>query len=294
MVRDLLARTRTRLRGALVATAGGRWLAALLAALAAAFVVDWLAIARITEDGPGDLPARALLLALLAGLVLWRLWRGPLAELRRRWDDDAVARAVERHHPGLGGRLLSGVQLARELDRADALASPDLARAAIARHGPLLRPAPDGALLQALAAGVAGVQAGGLTAWKASALAYAVAMALGELAGGDPATRPEPLQRAAAWALARLDATLAVDDLAARAGLSPAHFARAFAAAYGLPPMAWINGQRLDRAARLLTGGDLPVAEVGRRCGFAEPSYFCRVFRRAYALTPAGYRATVR
>ncbi|MCK6488843.1 MAG: AraC family transcriptional regulator [Planctomycetes bacterium] len=168
------------------------------------------------------------------------------------------------------------------------------ARAAIARHGPLLRPAPDGALLQALAAGVAGVQAGGLTAWKASALAYAVAMALGELAGGDPATRPEPLQRAAAWALARLDATLAVDDLAARAGLSPAHFARAFAAAYGLPPMAWINGQRLDRAARLLTGGDLPVAEVGRRCGFAEPSYFCRVFRRAYALTPAGYRATVR
>lgn len=190
MVRELLARTRTRLRGALVATAGGRWLAALLAALAAAFVVDWLAIARITEDGPGDLPARALLLALLAGLVLWRLWRGPLAELRRRWDDDAVARAVEAHHPGLGGRLLSGVQLARELDRADALASPDLARAAIARLPALLGAADPArvvdrrALRRALAgAGIALAAVAAAVLWQPGhARAFLRRLALGEAA----------------------------------------------------------------------------------------------------------------
>lgn len=168
------------------------------------------------------------------------------------------------------------------------------AEAAIARRGPVLRPDPDGALVAALLAGVAAVQAGDLTPWRGSALAYQAAMALAELAGAGAGERPEPLARAAAWAGARLGEVLAVDDLARQAGLSPAHFARAFAATYGQPPMAWINARRLERAADLLAHGDLPVAEIGRRCGFAGASYFGRAFRRAFAMTPAAWRATLR
>lgn len=35
---------------------------------------------------------------------------------------------------------------------------------------------------------------------------------------------------------------------------------------------------------------DKTAAEIGRMCGFSSPSYFGKVFRKAYGITPNGYR----
>ena len=81
------------------------------------------------------------------------------------------------------------------------------------------------------------------------------------------------------------------DALAREAGATDRfQLARAFRAAYGTSPHAYLIQIRLLRARRLLAAGMRPAA-VAAECGFADQSHLGRRFRRAYGLTPAAYRA---
>ncbi|MBE7210909.1 MAG: helix-turn-helix domain-containing protein [Gluconacetobacter diazotrophicus] len=82
-----------------------------------------------------------------------------------------------------------------------------------------------------------------------------------------------------------------IDALAARAGLSPRHFSRLFAAEIGTTPAAWVEAARIDAARRLLEDG-LPPKHVAGACGFADPETFRRAFRRRTGVSPAAYRRT--
>jgi AraC-like DNA-binding protein len=81
------------------------------------------------------------------------------------------------------------------------------------------------------------------------------------------------------------------DALAHSAGASDRFtLARAFRAAYGTSPHAYLVQLRLTEARRRLQRGQAP-AVVAADCGFADQSHFGRWFRRAYGLTPAAYRS---
>lgn len=47
---------------------------------------------------------------------------------------------------------------------------------------------------------------------------------------------------------------------------------------------------RVQRSQNMLSGSDLPLAEIARRCGFSSATYFCRFFKRITAQTPDAYR----
>nr|WP_245214230.1 AraC family ligand binding domain-containing protein [Pararoseomonas indoligenes] len=80
------------------------------------------------------------------------------------------------------------------------------------------------------------------------------------------------------------------DALARAAGAADRfQLARAFRAAYGTSPHAYLLQTRLLRARRLLAAGERPAA-VAAECGFADQSHLGRRFRRAYGLTPAAFR----
>jgi AraC-like DNA-binding protein len=66
--------------------------------------------------------------------------------------------------------------------------------------------------------------------------------------------------------------------------------ARAFRAAFGTSPHAYLVQIRLVRARQLLAGKEPPAA-AAVACGFADQSHLGRRFRRAYGVTPAAYRA---
>ena len=84
---------------------------------------------------------------------------------------------------------------------------------------------------------------------------------------------------------------IGADALARAAGAADRfRLARAFRAAYGTSPHAYLVQHRLLRARRLLAGGERPAA-VAAACGFADQSHLGRRFRRAYGITPAAYRA---
>ena len=88
------------------------------------------------------------------------------------------------------------------------------------------------------------------------------------------------LLRAKDLADARYFEPLGVDDLAAAAGLSRAHFSREFRRAFGESPHAYLLTRRLERAAALLRTTDNSVAEICLAVGLQELGSFTTSFKR--------------
>ena len=93
---------------------------------------------------------------------------------------------------------------------------------------------------------------------------------------------------------ARLDGHLSIDALAREAGLSPAHFARAFKESTGRAPHQHLLTLRLERARHLLDERDLSLADVALRTGFADQAHFTRFFKRQFGVTPGAFQRSLR
>ncbi len=136
---------------------------------------------------------------------------------------------------------------------------------------------------------------GGGAALSAAVHAFALAVAgaaLERTARDENAIGAQRARFAPAMALIerRFPAGVPIPLLAHASGMSAVHFRRAFAAAYGVPPLAFIARRRLDQAAALLAGDDRPVAEVAAACGYDDPFYFSRAFRRHHRASPTAFR----
>ena len=81
-----------------------------------------------------------------------------------------------------------------------------------------------------------------------------------------------------------------VEALAREAGLSRTAFITRFAAATGLPPMAYLKAWRL-RAARIsLAEGQQSVAQVGYSVGYDSEEAFGRAFKKEFGIAPGQYQ----
>ncbi len=91
---------------------------------------------------------------------------------------------------------------------------------------------------------------------------------------------------------ARYAEPLTVADLAAAAGLSPAHFSREFRRTYGESPHRYLLTRRLERAAALLRDTDRSVTEICFAVGWTSVGSFTTSFRRVHGMAPLAYRAS--
>src|SRR6266568_4504767 len=104
----------------------------------------------------------------------------------------------------------------------------------------------------------------------------------------------EPLRELQQWITERPAADLSVDSLAARAGLSPRHFARSFTAETGVSPGQYVDRMRLEAARRGLEETGDGIEQIARSCGYGTPEAMRRAFIRALGVSPAGYRQRFR
>jgi AraC-like DNA-binding protein len=81
-----------------------------------------------------------------------------------------------------------------------------------------------------------------------------------------------------------------IRDLAAQFSLSPSHLQRLFKRQTGVCLGEWLNEQRLQKAARLLTNSYLSIKEITHTVGYEHPSSFIRAFERRFAHAPKRYR----
>lgn len=167
-------------------------------------------------------------------------------------------------------------------------------QAVLSVTGPIIRLKPE--TIDHLASCCSRLVNGAETPGSASAVAYEAAMVLyDDVFGSHPSFGGEyrTMQQVLSHIDGHLDKNLSVNDLAAVAGLSRAHFSRIFAANEGVPPAEFVLQKRLRRAAKLLTtAANMPIKEVSVLCGFEDPNYFSKVFRRLYGINPSEFRST--
>lgn len=85
--------------------------------------------------------------------------------------------------------------------------------------------------------------------------------------------------------------TRRVEDYAARLGCSVRTLTRACLAVTGRSAKQVIDERVALQACRLLAATDEPIARIGRRLGFPEPTNFGRFFTREVGVSPGAFRA---
>ncbi len=83
---------------------------------------------------------------------------------------------------------------------------------------------------------------------------------------------------------------LDLDQMAAQAGFSKFHFARAFKDAYGETPANYLTGRRVERAKDLLRSANLTVTEVCMLVGFSSQGSFSSRFSELVGMSPSAFQ----
>jgi AraC-like DNA-binding protein len=98
------------------------------------------------------------------------------------------------------------------------------------------------------------------------------------------------LQRVVEYLDAHLPKHIELARLAALAGLSQAHFSRAFKVSTGMAPYHWQLDARIRRAQAMLLDTNASLVDVAEATGFADAVHFGRTFRKLTGATPAAWR----
>jgi len=86
------------------------------------------------------------------------------------------------------------------------------------------------------------------------------------------------------------DPGFSIEQLCKTVHLSQRQLQRKLDALTGFSPNQFIRSIRLQQAKILLRDPDLSITAVAYDCGFSDPSYFARVFKQEFALTPQEWR----
>lgn len=83
---------------------------------------------------------------------------------------------------------------------------------------------------------------------------------------------------------------ITIDDMAEAVGFSSSHFMKYFKMHMGASFVDYLNDYRLTMASRLLVGAPLDVISIAMETGFSNVSYFNRLFKKKFHMTPSEYR----
>ena len=110
----------------------------------------------------------------------------------------------------------------------------------------------------------------------------------------EPAPQDPELLRRLLRAKDRMDAASheawPVARLAEVSGVSPAHFARSFKQAFGVPPHRYLLTRRIERAAALLRDTGQPIIDIAFQTGWSSLGTFGRTFRDITGESPTDLR----
>ncbi|WP_413738867.1 transcriptional regulator PocR [Sodalis sp. RH21] len=105
-----------------------------------------------------------------------------------------------------------------------------------------------------------------------------------------PSQHDSKMKKALRYIDSHYSEDLRLEDVAAMVYLSPYYFSKLFKKYQGIGFNAYVNQQRMQSALQMLEQSDWSIAVIARNLGFSQASYFCKVFRQAYRITPQAYR----
>jgi len=81
-----------------------------------------------------------------------------------------------------------------------------------------------------------------------------------------------------------------LDEIAAKAHLSPFHFHRRFTDLLGQTPKHFLLACQIHRSKQMLSERKAELSDIAKECGFAHQSHFTSRFKQATGLTPTRWR----
>ncbi len=84
--------------------------------------------------------------------------------------------------------------------------------------------------------------------------------------------------------------TIALENLAEQAGLSPFHFARVFKKTIGQTPHQFVTSYRIEQAKKRLADPEQTLIDIALSCGFSDQAHFSRTFKQLTEKTPKAWR----
>ncbi len=110
--------------------------------------------------------------------------------------------------------------------------------------------------------------------------------------GSERDERPEVrVRKMSAWAAARLETPVSLEDVARHVGLSPGRARHLFVDQTGLPFRTYLLWLRLMRAVELFSAGS-SLTSAAHGAGFSDSSHFSRTFRRMFCIAADSLRVS--
>ena len=100
------------------------------------------------------------------------------------------------------------------------------------------------------------------------------------------------LEEAEAYIRRSPDARLDCRTLARIACMGQTKFKESFRSRYGCSPASFVRRVRMERAAELLSGTDLPIQQIAKEVGYAKPGAFAAAFSRTTGVLPSAIRTS--
>lgn len=79
-------------------------------------------------------------------------------------------------------------------------------------------------------------------------------------------------------------------SLAEMVHLSEGHFCHLFKEVTGKPAKEYMLRLRIKKAAKLLSSSSMSITDVCYTCGFSDPNYFTRIFKKKTGRSPSSYK----
>lgn len=81
-----------------------------------------------------------------------------------------------------------------------------------------------------------------------------------------------------------------LEKMAETAQMSKPHLQKLFKIIVGMPPYAFLQDRRLEKARELLEADHEQIGQIGRQVGMPHESHFTRDFKKKFGKTPTAYR----
>ena len=78
-------------------------------------------------------------------------------------------------------------------------------------------------------------------------------------------------------------------DLARMSGIGETYYRSIFISVFQVPPAKYIQNYRIEKAKELLVNSSGSIEDIATAVGFANSSYFCKVFKSTTGLTPTEF-----
>ena len=125
-----------------------------------------------------------------------------------------------------------------------------------------------------------------------SAKAYELTMALFDATNIQHASArdPDAMRRVKLYMEQHFNQDITMSDLAKIANYSRPYFTHIFTELYGETPASYLQRLRLEKAQELLKYSKYNIKYIAQACGFKDPNYFARCFKRQQGISPREFR----